>query len=119
MQKEFLFVSATVSNDAKIISYFWQIGVTETIKSLTRRTCSSTSLADYMLAIFPKIKSQEGVMLFYQIINSSITLGKLVNLKLQVCTKNKFRSRKNYTFDVIKMSKKFAYHKYFENVNIG
>ena len=119
MQKEFLFVSATVSNDAKIISYFWQIGVTETIKSLTRRTCSSTSLADYMLAIFPKIKSQEGVMLFYQITNSSITLGKLVNLKLQVCTKNKFRSRKNYTFDVIKMSKKFAYHKYFENVNIG
>ena len=82
MLKEFLFVSATVSNDAKIISYFCQIGVTEIIKSLTRRTCSSTSLADYILAFFPKINSHEGVMLLYQITNLSITLGKLVNLKL-------------------------------------
>ena len=117
--KRILIVSETVSNYAKIISYFSQIGITKIINAPTCITCSSTSLTDDVFAIFPQIISQEGVMLLYQTTNSSITLRNLINLKLQVCTKNKFRSPKNYTLNVIKMKIKFAYHEYFEDVNFG
>lgn len=82
MLKEFLIVSETVSNYAKIISYFSQIGITKIINAPTCITCSSTSLTDDVFTIFPQIISQEGVMLLYQTTNSSITLRNLINLKL-------------------------------------
>ena len=82
MLKEFLIVSETVSNDVKIISYFSQIGITKIINAPTCITCSSRSLTDNVFAIFPKIITQEVVMLLYQTTNSSVTLRNLVNLKL-------------------------------------
>ena len=60
-------------------------------------------------------------MLVYPTTNSFIALGKLVELKLEVCTKkNKFRSLKNYAVDTYKNALKkinFPNYEYFEDAN--
>ena len=59
------------------------------IKSPTHVTCSNTSLIDHILASLPDRISQEGVNnnVGLSDTNSFIVLGKLVELKLEVCTK--------------------------------
>ena len=64
-------------------------GLSQIIKSPTRVTCSSTSLIDNILASLPDRIPQEGVNnnVGLSDTNSFIALGKLVELKLEVCTK--------------------------------
>ena len=63
-------------------------GLTQIVEFPTRITCSSTSLIDHALASLPDRISQEGVMNVglsdHQLI---IALVKLVEFKLEVCTK--------------------------------
>ena len=82
-------VSATASNDVKsYLQFCTMFGLTQIVKSPTRITCSSTSLIDLTLASLPDRISQEGVMNVglsdHQFI---IALVKLVEFKLEVCTK--------------------------------
>ena len=60
-------------------------------------------------------------MLVYQTTNSIIALEKLIELKLEVCTKkNTFRLLKNYAVDAYNNALKkinFPNYEYFEDVN--
>ena len=76
------------------------------IKFPTRMTCGNLSLTDHILARLPERISQEGEMnvgLSDHQFNYFIAIGKLVQLKLEVCTK-KLNSVhfKNYADDAIK-----------------
>ena len=83
-------VSKAVSNDVKnYLQFCTMFGLSQIIKSPTRVTCSSTSLIDNILASLPDRIPQEGVNnnVGLSDTNSFIALGKLVELKLEVCTK--------------------------------
>ena len=59
-------------------------------------------------------------MLVYQTTNLFIALGKLRELKMEVCTKNKFHSLKNYAIDVFRNTLgkiNCSNSEYFDDVN--
>ena len=97
-------VSATVSNDVKnCLQCFTVFDLLQIKKSRSRITCSSTTLIDHMLGGVPERISQKGVVNVglsdYQLIYCT---RKTSRIKTEVCTKNKFRSLKNYAVDAYK-----------------
>ena len=113
--KKHTLVSLTVSNDVKnYLQFCAMFNLTQIIKSPTRIICSSTSLIDHILASLP-----ERISYFLNV--SFIALGKLVELKLEVCTKKiKFCSLKNYVVDAYKSALRkinLPNYEYFEDVS--
>ena len=103
------------------LQFCTMFGLTQIVKYPTRITFSSTSLIDHIFASFPERISQECVINVGLSDHQLIALGKLVELKMKLCTKKKkFRSLKNYAVDDYKNALRkinSPNYKNFEDVN--
>ena len=114
-----LFTEAVSNDVTNYLQYCSIFGLIQ-IESPSHITCSSTSLIDHILAYAPERSSQEGVRnVGYQTTGSFIALRKLVELKLEMCTKKlnsiylRIMQFDAYEKTVIKTN--FSKYKYFED----